>query len=225
MPLDDRFARRVGKADTERPAPSREPAPRYLIVCEGTKTEPNYFTEIINSKRIPHTAVRVAKNDGVSPDRVVDHAIRLLEQERKFGDDFDGVFCVFDRDSHSTFDDACQRVLAHSVKGPLRAIASVPCFEYWLILHFGFTDQPFHRAGKKSVGDQVVAKLKKQPGFSKYSKGQTGIYATLAGQKTLDAIRNAAQGRRAAGARYFNPSTEIDELVEALLRWPMRPAP
>lgn len=39
---------------------------RYLIVCEGTKTEPNYLQELLDDLRIRPQVVRIARNEGVS---------------------------------------------------------------------------------------------------------------------------------------------------------------
>jgi hypothetical protein len=92
----------------------------------------------------------------------------LYEEDALRGDAYDKVFCVFDRDKHTTFDAALHRTKDLNAEGkPFEAITSTPCFEFWLILHFGYTDQPFHTTGKKSVGDQVVSALKTKPGFAK----------------------------------------------------------
>ncbi len=40
-------------------------------------------------------------------------------------------------------------------------ILSVPCFEYWFILHFCYTCSPFLPSGNKSAADNVVSELKK----------------------------------------------------------------
>lgn len=187
---------------------------RYLIVCEGTKTEPQYLHDLIEDLHIGPLIVRIAQNDGLSPDKVVAHALALYEDDAKRGDAYDTVYCVFDRDSHTTFDDAVQRTKDLSNAGkPLVAIASTPCFEIWLLLHFGYTDQPFYAAGKKSVGDQVEATLKTKPGFKKYEKGQNGIYNIL--KDTLDdALIHAEQLRNhCKKTASNNPATDIDQLV------------
>lgn len=187
---------------------------RWLIVCEGTKTEPHYFRELLEDLGIRHQVVRIAPNDGVSPDRVVAHALALYDEDAQGGDAYDMVYCVFDRDTHTTFDAAVRRTKDLRAEGkPLEAVTSTPCFEFWLLLHFGYTDQPFHAAGKKSVGDQVVTSLKTKQGFSKYGKGQKGIYARLKG-KLDDALGYAEQLRNhciATGS--INPATDIDKLI------------
>lgn len=219
MGSDDLFRKRKARAGAELQRQKRERArnTRYLIVCEGTKTEPHYLRELLDDLRIRPQVVRVAPNDGVSPDRVVAHALALYEEDAVAGDAFDQVYCVFDRDQHTTFDAAVQRTKALSAAGqPFAAITSTPCFEVWLLLHFGYSDQPFHASGKKSVGDQVVAALKNKPGFAKYGKGQKGIYGQLKA-KLADALIHAERLRQhGAKTGSTNPTTNVDELVKAI---------
>jgi hypothetical protein len=219
MGSDDLFHKRKAraKAELQREKHERARNKRYLIVCEGTKTEPHYLQELLDDWKIPQHVVRVAPNDGVSPDRVVAHALALYEDDALSGDAFDLVYCVFDRDKHTTFDAAVQRTKDLTNAGkPLEAITSTPCFEVWLLLHFRYSDQPFHAAGKRSVGDQVVSALKAMPGFAKYGKGQKGIYGQLK-DKLADALTNAERLRRhGTAAGCINPATEADKLIKAL---------
>lgn len=216
MGSEDLFHKRKARASEalQRQRHERARNKRYLIVCEGTKTEPNYFAELLEDLSIRPQVVRIAPNDGVSPDKVVAHALDLYDEDAAGGDAYDAVYCVFDRDRHTTFEAAVQRTKDLSADGkPFVAITSTPCFEFWLLLHFGYTDQPFHAAGRKSVGDQVVSALKAKPGFAKYGKGQKGIYSLLK-DKVGDAITHTAQLRKhtvATGS--VNPATDMDQLV------------
>ena len=215
MGSDDLHGKRKARASAElqRKIKNRAQSQRFLIVCEGTKTEPNYLQELVISLGIRPQTVTIARNDGSSPDRVVAHALALYEEDMVGGDSFD-------RDMHTTFEAAVQRSrdLKESNKPkPFEAITSSPCFEYWLLLHFGFTDQPFHAVGKKSVCDKVIVQLRTKPGFRHYDKGQQGVYALLK-DKTPTAIAAAKQVRqRAQATGQKNPLTHIDTLVEALM--------
>lgn len=219
MGSEDLFHKRKARAGAQLQRQKRERArnKRYLVVCEGTKTEPYYLRELLDDLCIRPQVVRIAPNDGVSPDRVVAHAVALYEEDAVAGDAFDTVYCVFDRDRHTTFDAAVQRTRDLNAAGqPFVAITSTPCFEVWLLLHFGYSDQPFHAAGKKSVGDQVVSALKTKPGFAKYGKGQKGIYGQLK-DRLADALTHAERLRRhGAATGSINPATDADELVKAL---------
>lgn len=219
MGSEDLFRKRKARAGAELQRQKRERVQnkRYLVVCEGTKTEPHYFRDLLDDLRIRPQVVRVAPNDGVSPDRVVTHAEKLYSEDAAAGDAFDAVYCVFDRDTHTTFDAAVRRTKDLSTEGrPFVAITSTPCFEVWLLLHFGYTDQPFHSAGKKSVGDQVIAALKTKPGFAKYGKGQKGTYGQLK-DKLADALTHAERLRkRGLATGSTNPATDVDTLVKAI---------
>ena len=219
MGSEDLFHKRKARAGSELQRKKRERArkKRCLIVCEGTKTEPHYFRDLLDDLGIRPQAVRIAPNDGVSPDRVVAHAVALYEEDAAAGDAFDTVYCVFDRDRHTTFDAAVQRTKDLTAAGqPFVAITSTPCFEVWLLLHFGYSDQPFYPAGKKSVGDQVVSALKTKPGFAKYGKGKKEIYGQLK-EKLADALTHAGRLRRhGAASCSINPATDVDELVKAI---------
>ena len=206
-----------GSRDLLRKIRERPTNERYLIVCEGTKTEPNYLRELLEDLRIRPQLVRIAPNTGGSPDRVVAHALALYTEDASSGDAYDKVYCVFDRDRHTTFDSALQRTRDLNDSGkPFVAIASTPCFEVWLLLHFGYSDQPFHSAGKKSVGDQVVAALKAKPGFAKYGKGQMGTYGQLK-TKLADALIHAERLRKhGTDSGSSNPATDVDMLVKSI---------
>lgn len=219
MGSEDLFRKRKARAGSELQRQKRDRArnKRYLIVCEGTKTEPHYFRDLLDDLGIHPQAVRIAPNNGASPDRVVAHAVALYDEDAAAGDAFDKVYCVFDRDRHTTFDGALKRARDLTAAGkPFVAITSTPCFEIWLLLHFGYTDQPFHAAGRKSVGDQVVSALKAKPGFEKYGKGQAGIYGKLK-EKLADALAHAERLRKhGRTSRSINPATDVDELVKAI---------
>jgi hypothetical protein len=66
----------------------RETKQRFLIVCEGTKTEPNYF----KSFRVPKDVITV---QGVAKDP---SGLVKSAQELAAEDDYDQIWCVFDRD-------------------------------------------------------------------------------------------------------------------------------
>ena len=74
---------------TAREIGTRDPIPTFLIVCEGAKTEPNYFRSFPVSTRPEVTIVGA----GCETIAVVNKAIELMENKQ-----FDRVWCVFDRD-------------------------------------------------------------------------------------------------------------------------------
>ena len=105
-----------------------------LIVCEGKKTEPNYFTELKKAFRLSNANVRICGR-GSDPLNVVEFAIKTFQQEPEF----DRVYCVFDRDRHTRYDAAMDRVRQTRLgkRRKIIAIPSIPCFEfcYYCISH------------------------------------------------------------------------------------------
>jgi hypothetical protein len=131
---DSRLRRRAG---------NRPPRSITLIVCEG-ETELEYLTALCNRLGLRPTEVILAENtEGSAPISVVTCA----ERRAKEWGGYDHIFCVFDRDSHESFERARSRIrqLAsrRSAALPIREIVSIPCFEIWVLLHFEQSDAQF----------------------------------------------------------------------------------
>ena len=123
----------------------RQKLPRSitLIVCEG-ETEQVYF-EAARIKYGLTTAEIILADNTVGPAPV--SVVECAEEKCAERGGYDQVFCVFDRDGHESFDRARDRIrnLADRKKRPLpiKEAISVPCFEFWVLLHFERTDAPF----------------------------------------------------------------------------------
>jgi len=215
MGTDDLFHRRKAREaeSLRRKAAKRAPHDVVLIVCEGSKTEPYYFNGLRNHLRLSNANIVIAdKTAGSDPLSVVNYAI-----ERHKKDPFyDRVYCVFDRDKHTTYDAALDKARATRLKkgATLHVITSIPCFEIWLLLHFGFTSRPYSAAGASSNCALVETELKLL--IAGYQKGSRNIFELVKDQLN-DAITNARRldaFHQTSGTD--NPSTKIHELVESL---------
>jgi hypothetical protein len=193
---------------------------RILIVTEGSKTEPLYLEEIRTTHQLQSANVAVRPGQlGTAPIQVVRYAQQLFDK----GDlvkgirpkSFDQVYAVFDRDDHDSYFDALN--LAKSLNGKLRnddrqvvsfkAIASIPNFELWLLLHYEDIQAPIHR-------DEVMTRLKQHiPG---YEKGAGGAFATT--RNRLETATQRAQSLAAKFNAYSDPEpfTALHELVTLL---------
>jgi RloB-like protein len=193
---------------------------RILIVTEGRKTEPLYLEEIRAAHQLHSANVEVQPGHlGTAPIQVVRYAQQLFEEGDLYKGispkSFDQVYAVFDRDEHDSYFNALS--LAQSLNGKLRnderrpvsfkAIASVPSFELWLLLHYEDIQAPIYR-------DEVIDRLKQHiPG---YGKGAGGAFAT-----TRDRLETATQRAQALASKfnaYTNPEpfTALHELVMLL---------
>lgn len=200
---------------------SREEYDRILIVSEGRKTEPLYFGEIRAHFRLHSANVQVCHSElGTAPIQVVQYAQQMLEKGDKYKGirplAFERVYVVFDRDDHESYFEALKlsesldKKFRNDDKKPVRfiAIASVPSFELWLLLHFEDVLAPLHR-------DEVMRRLKTHvPG---YGKGVGGVFALTRGQ-----LASAMRRADALVAMRFDaytapePFTAVAELVRVL---------
>jgi hypothetical protein len=215
MGSDNLFHKRKARKieSLRRARAKRAPYDMVLIVCEGGKTEPNYFLELRDALQLNTANIEICgKECGSSPKDVVDFAL----QEYKANKDYDRVYCVFDKDQHQTYNEALDRVRQTNLaKGhKILAITSVPCFEFWFLLHFGYTTKGYV-AGQGSICAQVIKDLKQHiPG---YEKGIGGIYRQILLDKTDTAVTNAKKlSRHNTNVETDNPSTKVHQLVEYL---------
>jgi hypothetical protein len=188
----------------------RKPYDRVLIVCEGTKTERNYLQDLIDDRELSSANIKVRPSPHTCPLRLVTYALQQCEDE-----DYDRVYCVFDKDAHDHYEPALQEIKKHT---HLYSAQSVPCFEYWLLLHFEYSTRPYGRANK-SPGEAVLSDLKRKiPG---YEKGSQGIFQKIKNDNPnaiACAIGYAKRANKAAHeSKTDNPSTYVGELVEYLL--------
>ena len=144
MGSDDLHHKRKARAaaDLARRKSKRAPYDRVLIVCEGSKTEPNYLQELIDHLELNSANIAIDGSSDSSPISVVRYAKRRYTEEKHYNDSFDRVFCVFDKDTHTTYQQALMEVVEFRRPKVFQAIQSVPCFEYWLLLHFEFSTSP-----------------------------------------------------------------------------------
>lgn len=218
MGSDDIFHKRKQRvaASLRRQKAKREPYDRVLIVCEGAKTEPNYLKEIRDTYRLNTANIDICGDEcGSDPLSVVNYAIKKFREDH----DYDRVYCVIDRDKHTTFDAALDKLRQTKLgkKVVFTAIASVPCFEFWLLLHFIYTTRQFCAPGNSSNCDLVISELNKQGRIPGYAKGVLGIFA-LTKDLVPAAIKNAKklqQHNESAGTKM--PSTNMHELIEYLI--------
>lgn len=216
MGTDDLFKKRKARnaADLARRRARRDPYAKVLIVCEGQKTEPHYFTELRTHYKLNSANVEVCGDCDSSPISVIEFAKERYQTERKVGDPFDKVFCVFDKDHHESYQRTLDVIRRATPKGTFVAVPSVPCFEYWLLLHFGYTARPYHGITGKSVCRQVTADLKTH--LPNYAHGMKGLFGRLLPR--LKAAKEYASRtlKQANEAGTDNPSTKVHELVNFL---------
>ncbi len=221
MGKDNQPKHRQRARDLRRRAATREPIDRLLIVCEGAKSEPLYFNDIRAQYRLSTANVQVLHSAlGTQPLQVVEFAETLLRSgDRARGIEprsFDRVFTVFDRDEHPTYFQALDKAAALDGKirsdanqpVPFAAIASVPCFELWLLLHFEEVHAPIGRA---AVYERLRAHL------LDYEKGREGCWSATRDRLNQAIVRASARARVTSAYDGNEPFTGLHELVDLLV--------
>ena len=187
--------------------PERElvPLPSILIVCQGEKTEPNYFRAF----RVADVEILHGNGD---PRQVVEFAEAEYDKDTRR----DQVWCVFDRDDFPQFDLAVSRVGILQQQGkPFFAAWSNACFELWYVLHFEYLQSAIDR-------DRYGRKITQHLQIS-YKKNDDSIRDRLKMHEHT-ALQNAARLRKMhddAGTVLPSrrcPMTTVDELVVILQR-------
>jgi hypothetical protein len=183
-----------------------------LVVCEGAKTEVNYFEEIRQQARLPTVSVRVIRSPlGTEPQQIVQGAEAEFLKSRAF----EQVYAVFDRGEHLTYANAI--AMAEARDGKLKndekklvsfkAIVSVPCFELWLLLHFANILAPMHR-------DEALSQLRQY--LAGYQKGYNGTYAATLANLSVATERATVLKHRFSRLPGTDAYTDVHELVEIL---------
>jgi hypothetical protein len=188
-----------------------KPAPRrhdvipqrqsFLIVCEGEKTEPNYFRKY----RVPAFVVEVVGVGG----NTITAVKRAISLKREKNQEFDQVWCVFDRDSFPAENFNAALHLAR--QNDIGVAYSNEAFELWYLLHFIYTDSAIART-------LYIEKLKGYLGD--YKKNSEDMYDNLRDRRDT-ALKHAATLLSSYNPRdpeKDNPSTTVHLLVEELLK-------
>ena len=192
---------------------TRETRKRFLIVCEGEKTEVNYFKAF----DVPKTIEVTVRGEGKNSLSLVEKAIKIIDNLKQ-DDSFDQIWCVFDKDncSKEQFNQAERLAKQKNIK----IAYSNEAFEIWFILHFQYLDIATSRSEYLTILTKQMQKYGLLNKEEKYAKNREDMYEKLKPYQTT-AITNAAkliQDRDEAKKHPFdaNPSTTVQELVQEL---------
>lgn len=122
----------------------REIKQSFLIVCEGEKTEPDYF------KAFRMTAATVkAVGQAMNTMTLVNKAISIREADRLKKREYDQCWVVFDKDDFPAND--FNQAIQLAEKNGFRVAYSNQAFEYWFLLHYNLYTGPIHRNQYKDM--------------------------------------------------------------------------
>ena len=208
------------KAYKDRKANNREIRQTFLIICEGEKTEPNYFKSFkTNVKSFVLTIDTLG--EGSNTKDLVKRTIKARDNSSQL---YDSVWAVFDRDSFnsSNFNGAIQ--LAENNK--IKVGWSNEAFELWYLLHFQYRNtymsrEDYKRAIEKEVNDKMVAQTKskniKKFEYKKNSEEMYSILEKYGNQKqAVSYAEKLISNYHCQNFAIHNPCTRIHLLVNEL---------
>ena len=213
--LQKRFAKSEKKKQKEG---KRELRTYFLIICEGEKTEPNYF------KSFPQKVGMIVYDltfdgGGISTTKVVEKAIELRDKSPQ---KYDRVWAVFDKDSFNvnSFNGAITKALSNNIG----CAWSNQAFELWYLLHFHNRVTAMHRDEyRKAIEGAINNKIKKSSKFKalfKYQKNDLNMYHTLEEYGNQEqAIKWAKELKNQYSNKSYadqNPCTLVFEIIEEL---------
>lgn len=208
--MKNKSTSRKDKVTSRRLAPAN-----YLIVCEGKKTEPNYFNGLkkkIKEKYGDKVDVLIpsidVKGTGRNTIDLISYTQSYVNRSNKV---YGQVWVVFDKDDYN--DEQFNKAVKSC---HYNACWSNPNFELWLLSHLTKVDNYISK-------DDIFSKLNKEfkkNGLGEYSKNDAAIFkkVTKAG-KIQSAIKNCEymetlnQGKTAAKR---NPMTMVYKIVDGL---------
>ncbi len=201
---------RKDKLKSKRRAPAN-----YLIVCEGKKTEPNYFNGLkkqINERYgnkvdvlIPNIEV---KGTGRNTTDLVKYTQKFVNYASKI---YGQVWVVFDKDDY--IDEQFESAIANC---DYNVAWSNPNFELWLLAHL-------KRVNRYISKDEILDELNKEfqkYGLGDYSKNDANIFekVTKDGKlhKAIENCKDMEKINKNGQASERNPMTKVYEIVEGL---------
>ena len=209
--IDNAIRKRFARSNTERKP--REVKVFFLIVCEGEKTEPNYFKKF--EGKFGNVIFEIdCEGKGYNTMKVVEEVIKIRD---KNPNKYNRVWAVFDKDSFP--DNDFNSAIQMARKNNIACAWSNEAFELWYLLHFQYRETPMSRKDyKKKIENEINEKIS---GFV-YTKNSTEMYDILQkyGNQT-QAIRNAEKLSQQYNNEKFaehNPGTQVHKLVKQLIR-------
>lgn len=177
---------------------------KILFVAEGTVTEPTYIDLFREHFKIPERLIVFKNVPNVDPKGLVEQVLQarqeMINNKSYNPGSGDRSFVLCDVKEHiestnelitkSHFNNAIQSIKKFD---DVYLITSNPCFEYWLLLHFGFFQSAM-------TAEEACEKLKRQSCFESFNKHisrqmfleleKTLLIAISNGNKTAELDKN-----------------------------------
>lgn len=191
----------------------------FLIICEGTKTEPCYFEAI--KRELPQGMLDYVDIEGLGKNTIsiIEEGIKLREKALKDRNRiYDEVWAVFDKDSFPdrNFNNAINR--GESLKDKIHCAWTNEAFELWYLLHFQYVNTGMSRTNYQPFIERELSKKMNKPFV--YKKNSPDMYALLQkyGNEAQAIIWAESLEKRYDNKEFatHNPCTKVHKLVSKL---------
>lgn len=196
----------------------------YLIVCEGEKTEPNYFESLKAS--LPKGVLELVSIDidgtGKNTLSIIEESKKLRNNyEEKYLRKIDKVWAVFDKDSFPSrnFNNAINK--GENSRPKINCAWTNEAFELWYLLHFNYYNTGISRQKYQKLIEREINQASGRTDF-KYAKNSKEMFSILNKYGNQEnAIRNAEKLETVYYDRSYsnhNPCTKVHKLINELIK-------
>ena len=220
--IPNHVQKRLAREEHKRNRNTKDKRKYFLIVCEGEKTEPNYFESL--KKDLPKGVLTFYRIDIEGTGR---NTLSLVEESKKMKERLenetslfiDKIWVVFDRDSFEpdNFNEAIN--LCKNSSPEIGCAWTNEAFELWYLLHFHFYNTAINREMYQKL---IEGNLKSKIGKNyQYQKNSTEMYDCLKVNGNLElAIKFATKLEAEFEGKFdyanHNPCTKVHHLVAEL---------
>ena len=180
------------------------------IGCEGkNKTETLYFKNFISRECI----IKFSTGIHTDPVGMANDLVDFIKKEDIKADYGDKMYLLIDTDVNENKQSQIDEAKEICNRNDIELITSTPAFEYWYILHYGYTSKGYQSS------KQIKSEMKKKiPNYSE----NIDVYPIIK-DKTDDAIRNAIniekyqkENGQVIDSEKANPHTSVYKVVKEL---------
>ena len=221
--IDNAVLKRYARAEKKRKTKFKSKRKFYLIVCEGEKTEPNYFESLKSA--LPKGVLELTNIDingtGKNTLTIINEVKKLRKKyEEKYLRKIDKVWAVLDKDSFPSknFNNAINK--GENSKPKINCAWTNEAFELWYLLHFNYYNTGISRHQYQKLIEKEVNKASNRNDF-KYEKNSKEMYLILNKYGSQEnAIKNAKKLENLYFDRSYsnhNPCTKVHNLINELI--------
>lgn len=220
MGTDDLFKKQRKQRKERRHAFKQPRANSFLIVTEGEKTEPFYFEGLKHRiqeriggmiKVVPAPDIQI-HGAGAGTARLLETADELVKKAKI---PYQNIWLVFDKDDFEDFDET----IKSAEERGYHVAWSNPCFEYWLYLHFAYSDSALCREDWfQKLKESFVAYDLSESGYQKNEENLYELLESVYGVETAikNAKRRMADFKTGESPSKCDPGTKVHVLVHEL---------